>query len=128
MLKYDTAARQGISTIVVEEMQWVDVQHKITLEKTMCSVKEQLTGAGINVRMAKTKSNVQDDIQLKINNIIISMNNDNIVNYQILQSLINSKPEFKRRFLVINMDDPKYQDIIEYRNRKDSNRKKNETR
>jgi len=128
MLKFDTAARQGISTIVVEEMQWIDIQHRITLEKTMCSIKEQLSGSGINVRMAKTKSNVHDDIQMRINNILISMNNDNHVNYNVLQSLINSKPEFKRRFLIINMDDPKYQDIVQCRNRPDNNWVKQETR
>lgn len=128
MLKFDSAARQGISTIVVEEMQWIDVQHKISLDKTMCSIKEQLTGAGINVRMAKTKTNVQDDITLKISNIIISMNNDHLVNYNVLQQLINSKPEFKRRFLIINMDDPKYSDIVTCRNRTDSNWKTSETR
>ena len=38
-LKFDTAARQGISTIVVKEMQWIEVQHKIKLEKTINSIK-----------------------------------------------------------------------------------------
>ena len=38
-LKFDSAARQGVSTIVVEEMQWIDIQHKVTLEKTLTLIK-----------------------------------------------------------------------------------------
>lgn len=127
MLKFDTAARQGIEHIVVEEMQWIDIQHKITLDKTMCSLKEQLTGAGINVRLAKTKTNVHDDIQLQIKNILISMNESEYVNYNTLCTLINAKPEFKRRFLIVNMDDPKYADIKQCTTRTDNNWKENET-
>ena len=127
-LKFDSAARQGISTIVVEEMQWIDIQHRITLEKTVNSIKEQLTGAGLDVRLAKTKSNLQDDLKLKIDYLLISMNETEYVNYRILSQLINSKAEFRRRFLVINMDDPKYSDISVCRNRPDNNWKGNEVR
>ena len=127
-LKFDSAARQGINTIVVEEMQWIDIQHKITLEKTINSIKEQLTGAGLDVRLAKTKSNLVDDIKLKINNLLISMNETEYVNYRTLTSMINSKAEFRRRFIIINMDDPKYQDISVCRNRPDNNWRGNETR
>jgi len=125
-LKFDTAARQGISTIVVEEMQWIDVQHRISLDKTINSIKEQLTGAGLDVRLAKTKSNMQDDIKFKMDYLLISMNETEFVNYRTLSQMINSKPEFKRRFLVINMDDPKYADINECRNRQNNNWKGNE--
>lgn len=125
-LKFDTAARQGISTIVVEEMQWIDLQHRVTLEKTVNSIKEQLTGAGLDVRLAKTKSNIQDDIKFKMDYLLISMNETDYVNYRTLTALINSKPEFRRRFLVVNMDDPKYSDIIQCRNRTDNNWKGNE--
>ena len=125
-LKFDTAARQGISTIVVEEMQWIDLQHKITLDKTINSIKEQLTGAGLDVRLAKTKSSMQDDIKFKMEYLLISMNETEYVNYKVLSSLINSKPEFKRRFLIINMDDPKYYDIPVCRNRLNNNWKGNE--
>ena len=125
-LKFDSAARQGISTIVVEEMQWIDIQHKITLDKTVNSIKEQLTGAGLDVRLAKTKSNMQDDLKLKIDYLLISMNESEYVNYRVLSNLINSKAEYKRRFLVINMDDPKYSDISVCRNRPDNNWKGNE--
>lgn len=120
-LKFDTAARQGISTIVVEEMQWIDIQHRVTLEKTINSIKEQLTGAGLDVRLAKTKSSLQDDIKFKMDYLLISMNETDYVNYNTLTQLINSKPEFRRRFLVINMDDPKYANIIECRNRSNNN-------
>lgn len=125
-LKFDSAARQGISTIVVEEMQWIDIQHRITLDKTVNSIKEQLTGAGLDVRLAKTKSNIQDDLKLKIDYLLISMNETEYVNYKILSNLINSKAEYRRRFLVINMDDPKYSDISVCRNRPDNNWKGNE--
>lgn len=120
-LKFDTAARQGISTIVVEEMQWIDIQHRITLEKTLNSIKEQLTGAGLDVRLAKTKSSMQDDIKFKMDYLLISMNETEYVNYKILADKINSRPEFKRRFILINMDDPKYSDIGVCRTRKDNN-------
>lgn len=125
-LKFDSAARQGISTIVVEEMQWIDIQHRITLDKTVNSIKEQLTGAGLDVRLAKTKSNIQDDLKLKIDFLLISMNETEYVNYRVLSNLINSKAEYKRRFLVINMDDPKYSDVSVCRNRPGNNWKGNE--
>lgn len=127
-LKFDSAARQGISTIVVEEMQWIDIQHRITLEKTINSIKEQLTGAGLDVRLAKTKSNLQDDLKLKIDFLLISMNESEYVSYRILSNLINSKAEYKRRFLLINVDDPKYSDIAVCRNRPDNNWKDNEVK
>lgn len=120
-LKFDSAARQGINTIVVEEMQWIDLQHRITLEKTINSIKEQLTGAGLDVRLAKTKSTLVDDIKLKINYLLISMNESEYVNYKVLANMINSKPEFRRRFVIINMDDPKYADIAVCRTRVDNN-------
>lgn len=126
-LKFDTAARQGISTIVVEEMQWIDVQHRITLEKTINSIKEQLTGAGLDVRLAKTKSNVTDDIKFKMDHLLISMNENEYVNYRTLAAMINSKAEFRRRFILINMDDPKYEDIAICRNRPNNNWRGNET-
>ena len=127
-LKFDSAARQGINTIVVEEMQWIDIQHKITLEKTINSIKEQLTGAGLDVRLAKTKSNLTDDVKFKMDYLLISMNETEYVNYRTLASMINSKAEFRRRFVLINMDDPKYSDIPVCRNRPDNNWKGSETR
>lgn len=125
-LKFDTAARQGVSTIVVEEMQWIDLQHKITLEKTLTTIKEQLTGSGLDVRLAKTKSNLQDDIKFKLDYLLISMNETEYVNYKTLSQMINSKPEFKRRFIIINMDDAKYEDLKELRSRTDNNWKGDE--
>lgn len=127
-LKFDTAARQGINTIVVEEMQWIDVQHKVTLEKTLTTIKEQLTGAGLDVRLAKTKTSLTDDIKFKLENLIISMNEDEYVNYRTLSSKINSKPEFMRRFILINMDDPKYGDLVQLRQSKNNNWRNNEQR
>lgn len=127
-LKFDTAARQGISTIVVEEMQWIDIQHRVTLEKTINSIKEQLTGAGLDVRLAKTKSSLQDDIKFKIEHLLISMNESEFVNYGILSRLIRSKPEYRRRFILINMDDPRYHDIPECRQRTNNNWIGNEVR
>lgn len=121
MLKFDTAAKQGISTFVVEEMQWIDVQHKVTLGKTLCSIKEQLTGAGLDVRLAKTKTNLVDDVKFKMEHLLISMNPDEYVNYRTLSEQINAKPEFKRRFLLINMDDQRYNDITTCIQRNDNN-------
>lgn len=127
-LKFDTAARQGVSTIVVEEMQWIDIQHKITLEKTLTLIKEQLTGAGLDIRLAKTKTSFQDDIKFKLDYLLVSMNETEYVNYRTLSQMINSKPEFRRRFILINMDDPKYSDLVSLRTRPDNNWKSNEER
>ena len=121
MLKFDSAARRGISTIIVEEMQWIDIEHRVSLEKTINSIKEQLSGAGIDVRLAKTRSALTDDIKLKIDQLLISMNETPLVNYRVLSQMINSKPEYKRRFLIVNMDDPNYEDIVKCRTRKDNN-------
>jgi len=120
-LKFDTAARQGVSVIVVEEMQWIDLQHRVTLDKTMTTIKEQLTGAGLDVRLAKTKSSLQDDIKFKMDFLLISMNESEYVNYNTLSTLINSKPEYKRRFILINMDDPQYEDLVQLRTRPENN-------
>lgn len=120
-LKFDTAARQGISTIIVEEMHWIDIQHRITLDKTINSIKEQLTGAGMDVRLAKTKTAIQDDIKFKMDYLLISMNETEYVNYGVLSRLIRSKPEYKRRFILVNIDDDKYNDIVECRNRQNEN-------
>lgn len=121
MLKFDTAAKQGISTFIVEEMQWIDQQHRISLGKTLCSIKEQLTGAGLDVRLAKTKTNLVDDVKFKMDHLLISMNPDEYVNYHTLSEHINAKPEFKRRFLLINMDDERYNDITTCIQRQDNN-------
>lgn len=121
MLKFDTAAKQGVSTFVVEEMQWIDLQHRITLNKTLCSIKEQLTGAGLDVRLAKTKTNLVDDVKFKMDHLLISMNPDEYVNYRTLSDQINSRPEFKRRFLLVNMDDERYADITKCIQREDNN-------
>ncbi|CAF1135107.1 unnamed protein product [Brachionus calyciflorus] len=120
-LKFDTAARQGINTIIVEEMHWIDIQHRITLDKTINSIKEQLTGAGMDVRLAKTKTAIQNDIKFKMDFLLISMNETEYVNYKTLCHLIRSKPEYKRRFILINIDDDKYSDIVECRNRQNEN-------
>lgn len=104
ILKFDTPARKNITTIVCEEMQWYDVAKKITLENTLNSIKEQLTGAGIDVRTAKTKSNATDDLKLKIERLFISMNPSERVNYRILKEIIMKKEEYSKRFIVYNMD------------------------
>lgn len=103
ILKFDTPAKKGIRTIVVEEMQWVDVPRKISLEKTMNMIKEQLIGAGLDVRMAKnTKTDFP--LKLKLDRILCSTNPDRDVSFRILHSLVTTRPEFTKRFLVIDMD------------------------
>jgi hypothetical protein len=102
-------------------MQWIDLQHKITLEKTLTLIKEQLTGAGLDVRLAKTKSAFQDDIKFKMDYLLISMNEDSYVNYRSLSQIIAAKPEYSRRFIIINMDDPKYSILSVLQDRPDNN-------
>jgi len=105
ILKYDSAARAAISTIVIEEMKWLSLTKRVTLNDTLCSIKEQLSGTGLNVRLAKNKTSI-DDLILKIERFFISFNPDEYLDYQTLNQLIESKPEFKRRFYLYNMDRP----------------------
>ena len=86
-----------------------------------------MAGAGLDVRLAKTKSNLTDDIKFKMDYLLIYMNENEYVNYRTLAAMINSKAEYRRRFILINMDDPKYSNIAECRNRPDNNWKGNET-
>lgn len=104
ILKYDTPAKKGIRTIVIEEMQWVDVSRKICLEKTMNMIKEQLIGAGLDVRLAKNSKNNDMNLKLKLDRILCSTNPDRDVNFRLLHTLVTLRPEFTKRFLVIDMD------------------------
>lgn len=58
ILKYDFAARAAINAIVIEECKWLSLHKKIPLTDTLCSIKEQLSG--LNVRLAKNKSSIDD--------------------------------------------------------------------
>lgn len=53
--------------------------------------------------------------------LLISMNEDSYVNYRSLSQIIGSKPEFRRRFIIINMDDPKYNILGELVKRPNNN-------
>lgn len=59
-----------------------------TLLKQLCArnLKEQLSGTGINVRLAKNKSSFEDLI-LKIERFFISFNPDELIDYQTMISL-----------------------------------------
>lgn len=103
VFKYDFAARAAISTIVIEECRWLSLHKKITLNDTFCSIKEQLSGAGLHVRLAKNKTSI-DDLILKIERFFISFNPDEYIDIQTMNDLINRKLEFKRRFNLYNMD------------------------
>lgn len=63
ILKYDDAARAQIDSILIVEMKWLNLQKKITLNDTLCSIKEQLSGSGLNIRLAK---NILDGLKLKL--------------------------------------------------------------
>ena len=109
ILKYDTPAKKGIKTIVVEEMMWVDHARKISLEKTMNLIKEQLIGSGLDVRLAKNQKNNDIGLKLKIERILCSTNPDKDVSFRILHTLTTLKPEFNKRFMVCDMDQYKYE-------------------
>ena len=104
ILKFDTPAKKGIRTIVIEEMQWVDIARKISLEKTMNMIKEQLIGAGLDVRMAKNTKQSDISLKLKLDRILCSTNPDRDVNFRLLHTLVTLKPEFQKRFIVCDMD------------------------
>lgn len=103
ILKYDSAARAQIDTIIIEECKWISLHRKITLDDSLCTLKEQLSGTGLNVRLAKNKSSI-DDLQIKIERFFISFNPDCFVDYATLNNAINAKAEFKRRFYIYDMD------------------------
>lgn len=113
ILKYDSAARNGVSTIVVEEMEWVDLQHRKTLESTLNSIKEHLSGDGLDVRLSKNMKNKIEGLKFKMDYCLISMNPSNIVNYEVLNTRINSKEEWKRRFYVIDMENVAMQSLYQ---------------
>lgn len=96
ILKYDDAARAAIDQIVVEEMAWTSLLHKKTLEDTLCSIKEQLSGAGLNIRLAKNKTSLEG-LKLIIKRFYMSYNPTDIIDFNVLKQKIDSKMEFKRR-------------------------------
>lgn len=110
ILKYDSAARAAISTIIIEECKWISLHKKITLNDTFCSIKEQLSGTGLNVRLAKNKSSI-DDLILKIERFFISFNPDEYIDFNTMNDLINRKAEFKRRFYIFDMDSMEYKNL-----------------
>lgn len=117
ILKYDSAARAAISTIIIEECKWISLTKKITLNDTLCNLKEQLSGTGLNVRLAKNKSSIEDLI-LKIERFFISFNPDELIDYQTMSDLINRKAEFKRRFYLYDMDSLQYANLYAKSNAK----------
>lgn len=110
-LKYDSAARAQIKSIVIEECKFVNLLKKITLNDTLCFIKEQLSGSGLHVRLAKNKSAVED-IDLAIERFLISFNPDEYIDYDVLKRAISSKTEFSRRFLIYNMDSLEYANLF----------------
>lgn len=105
MLKYDTAARQGIQTLVIEEMLWYSTAKKITIEDTIIQIKEQLTGSGLDIRTSKSsQQNLTGQLKFQLKRLIISMNPDQWCNYRVLQALVQSKNEYSKRIIIINMD------------------------
>lgn len=105
MLKYDTAARQGVQTLVIEEMQWYDHAKKITIENTILHIKEQLTGSGLDIRTSKSGQNqLTGQLKFQLKRLIISMNPDQWCNFRVLHQLIKSKNEYSKRLIIIDMD------------------------
>lgn len=111
-LKYDSAARAQISSIVIEECKFVNLLKKITLNDTLCFIKEQLSGSGLHVRLAKNKSAVED-IDLSIERFLISFNPDEYIDHEVLRRAIMAKTEFSRRFLIYNMDSLEYANLFQ---------------
>ncbi|RNA00226.1 hypothetical protein BpHYR1_018376 [Brachionus plicatilis] len=111
VLKYDDAARAQIEQLIIEEMAWTSLPHKKTLEDTLCSIKEQLSGAGLNIRLAKNKSSLEG-LKMKIKRFFMSYNPDNIIDFETLNKKINSKMEFKRRFYILDFDSLEYANVF----------------
>ncbi|RNA35846.1 hypothetical protein BpHYR1_022686 [Brachionus plicatilis] len=61
-------------------MAWTSLPHKKTLDDTLCSIKEQLSGAGLNIRLAKNKSSLES-LKMKIKRFFMSYNPDNLIDF-----------------------------------------------
>lgn len=110
ILKYDSAARAGISTIIIEECKLISLNKKVTLNDTLCNLKEQLSRTGLNVRLSKNKSSIEDLIP-KIERFFILFNPDDLIDYNTMYELVNRNAEFKRRFYLYDMDSLQYANL-----------------
>ncbi|RNA05543.1 hypothetical protein BpHYR1_030846 [Brachionus plicatilis] len=73
------------------------------MDNTLCSIKDQLSGTGLNIRLAKNK-NCLDGITLKIERFFMSFNPSENLHHDMLNNAINAKSEFRRRFYVYDID------------------------
>lgn len=102
ILKYDSAVRDGVKQIILEEVEWQHVQKKITINDTLGQLKALFAGDGLNVRTAKTSSNTSSTLKLDL--IIASMNERPNCGKAQLTSMINAYQDFLKRFVVFDFD------------------------
>lgn len=104
-LRWDTCTRLQAKTLITEEMVWQSLSKKQTLVDTITMIKEQLTGAGANNRLSKTGAKTTHTTSA-LRYFFFSMNNGDVTG-DIIKSVIESKPEYTKRWIVINMDEHK---------------------
>ena len=106
MLKLDTAVKKGADVINIEEMPWRCAAKRISVRDTLNTLKQMTTSNPIEVRVAKTSK--QTDALLQVKLIIISMNETGDLNYKELNDIIELTPEYKRRMVLIHMNEVNY--------------------
>ncbi|RMZ94903.1 hypothetical protein BpHYR1_034852 [Brachionus plicatilis] len=73
-------------------MVWTSLAHKKTLEDTLCTVKDQLSEAGLNIRLARYKIFLEG-MNLRIKRLFMSYNPTDLIAFETLSSKINSKKQ-----------------------------------
>ena len=106
MLKLDTAVKKGADVINIEEMPWRCAARRISVRDTLNNLKQMTTGNPIEVRVAKTSK--QTDALLQVKLILITMNETADLNYKELNDIIELTPEYKRRMVLIHMNEVNY--------------------
>lgn len=113
-LRWDTCNKIQAQTLITEEMKWqVSMGRGQTLEETIDSIKEQLTGAGANNRTNKSGAAKTEDVQSNLKFFMFSMNETDIT-FSDLVSLIVPREDLIKRFVLLNLDNYK-NDIKTYR-------------
>lgn len=108
-LKFDSLVKKQCEVLNIEEMPWRNPAQRIGLTDTLNELKMLTTGDPIEVRCAKNQKMSEATIKLKL--ILISTNETKECNYNDLESIIQSTPEYKRRMVLIHMDDVNYKHV-----------------
>ena len=119
LLKLDTAVKKQADVINIEEMPWRNAAKRISLKDTLNTLKAMTTGNPIEVRCAKNSRNSDAIMQVKL--ILISMNESEECSFRDLKSMINDTQEYKRRMVLLHMNELNYANVKKRTNFKNDN-------